>query len=410
MDIRGRFGAPVTSATTRLYFEDSRLTTFEANVVSSSRYLDWPSLVLDCTAFYPEAGGQMADRGKLSVDGRDLEVVDVQVGDDGVVHHRVAADVVVAPGSRAFGVIDKPRRLEHMALHTAQHMLSQALLLEAAAPTVSARLGETACTIDLDRSSLREGEVERAEALVNDLIDDRRTIRAFFPTAAELAGLALRRAPKVDHDIRVVEVQGFDVTPCGGTHCSNTSEVGLVQVLGLERYKNKTRLTFVAGRRARAYLGRDSRSLNLIARELSTSAQELGPTIHKLRADVGTERSRVAALTRQLGAKWGSELARTARERGDTRVVAVIPQGSVELLRALAGGITAELDGVAILAGSDGEGQPLVISRSAGQGVDCGALLRDVASRGGGRGGGRPEHAEGRLPAVADLHALLAAT
>ncbi len=400
----------MTSATKRLYFDDSRLTTFEANVVSMSEYLGWPSVVLDRTAFYPEAGGQMADRGKLSVDGRDLEVVDVQVSDDLVVHHRVAGDTPLAPGARALGAIDRPRRLEHMALHTAQHMLSQALLLEAAAPTVSARLGETACTIDLDRPSLREPDVERAEALVNDLIDDARTIRAFFPTPQELSGLALRRAPKVDHDIRVVEVEGFDVTPCGGTHCSNTSEVGLVQVLGLERYKNKMRLTFVAGRRARTHLGRDSRSLSAIARELSTSAQELAPTIQKLRADVGSERSRVTALTRQLGAKWGSELARNARARGDTRVVAVIPQGSIELLRALAAGITAELDGVAILAGSDADGQPLVVSRSAGQALDCGALLRDVAGRGGGRGGGRPEHAEGRLPAVADLHALLAAT
>jgi alanyl-tRNA synthetase len=394
----------------RLYFEDSRLTTFEANVVGVGQYASWPSLVLDRTAFYPEAGGQMADRGKLSIDGHDLEVLDVQVSDDLVVHHRVAGDAVIAPGARALGVIDKPRRLEHMALHTAQHMLSQALLLEAVAPTVSARLGETACTIDLDRPSLREADVERAEALVNDLIDDRRAIRAFFPTSEELAGLALRRAPKVDHDIRVVEVEGFDVSPCGGTHCASTSEVGLVQVLGLERYKNKMRLTFVAGRRARAHLGRDSRSLHSIARELSTSAQDLAPTIQKLRADVGIERSRVVALTRQLGAKWGSELARDARERGDTRVVAVIPQGSVELLRALAGSITAELDGVAILAGSDADGQPLVISRSASQALDCGALLREVVARGGGRGGGRPEHAEGRLPAVADLHALLTAT
>ena len=187
----------MTSATKRLYFDDSRLTTFEANVVSMSEYLGWPSVVLDRTAFYPEAGGQMADRGKLSVDGRDLEVVDVQVSDDLVVHHRVAGDTPLAPGARALGAIDRPRRLEHMALHTAQHMLSQALLLEAAAPTVSARLGETACTIDLDRPSLREPDVERAEALVNDLIDDARTIRAFFPTPQELSGLALRRAPKV---------------------------------------------------------------------------------------------------------------------------------------------------------------------------------------------------------------------
>lgn len=397
-------------ATARLYFDDSWLTTFEADVVGISRFADWPSVVLDRTAFYPEAGGQMADRGTLSIDGREVGVVDVQVGDDGVVHHRLAGDPTIAAGSRAAGVIDRPRRLEHMALHTGQHMLSQALLLEADAPTVSARLGESTCTIDLDRPSLREGAVACAEALVNDLIDARRSIRAFFPTAAELATLKLRRTPKVEHDIRVVEVEGFDVTPCGGTHCGNTSEVGLVQVVGIERYKGKMRLSFVSGRRARAELGRDSRALNAIARELSTSAQELAAAIQKLRTELGAERSRSGALARQLGANRGIELARLARERGETRVVAVIPEGSVELLRALAGSITAELDGVAILAGDDGEGQPIIVSRAAGQAIDCGAFLKDLAARGGGRGGGRPQHAEGRLPAGADLHALLSGT
>lgn len=394
-------------ATPRLYFDDPRLTTFEANVVGPGRFADWPSVVLDRTAFYAEAGGQMADHGRLSIDGQERQVVDVQADDDGVVHHRLSGDAPVAVGSRAVGAIDKARRLEHMALHTAQHMLSQALLLEADAPTVSARLGETACTIDLDRPSLREDAVARAEALVNDLIDDRRRIRAFFPTADELANLKLRRAPKVAENIRVVEVEGFDVTPCGGTHCENTSEVGLIQVLGLERYKGKMRLSFVSGRRARAHLGRDSRTLSAVARELSTSGQELGTAIQKLRAEASLERSRGSALARQLGVKWGNELARVARDKGETQVVAVIPQGSVELLRALAGSITAALEGVAILAGEDEDGQPIVVSKAANQAIDCGAFLKDLVQRAGGRGGGRPQHAEGRLPAGADLHALL---
>ena len=401
-------------ATTRLYFDDARLTAFDASVVAVGDFARpeekgarWPSVVLDRTAFYPEAGGQMADRGTIAVDGREIAVVDVQVGDDGVIHHRLMGDVSIDIGARISGSIDRARRLEHMALHTGQHMLSQALLLEADAPTVSARLGETACTIDLDRPSLAEQAVARAEALVNDLVDDRRPIRAFFPTPEELAGLKLRRAPKVEHDIRVVEIEGFDVTPCGGTHCGSTAEVGLLQVVGLERYKGKMRVSFVSGRRARAHLGRDSRALDALARELSTSSEEVQAAIQKLRAELSAERARGAALIRQLGAKWGTELARAARERGESRVVAVIPQGSVELLRALAGAITAELSGLAILAGEDADGRPIVVSRAPDHASDCGALLKDLAARGGGRGGGRREHAEGRLPIGADLHALV---
>src|SRR5262249_3425100 len=152
------------------------------------------------------------------------------------------------------GTIDRARRRVHMALHTGQHTLSRALVDVARADTVSSRLGETACTIDVDQAQVAERDLARAEDLVNSIIDADAPVRAFLPEPGELAALPLRRPPKVETDIRIVAVGEFDYSPCGGTHCLRTAQVGFVSVTGVERYKGKIRITFAAGRRARAEL------------------------------------------------------------------------------------------------------------------------------------------------------------
>src|SRR5262245_53586343 len=151
--------------TPRLYFDDPFLLTFRAQVVAHGTFQGKPAVVLDRTAFYPEAGGQMADHGILA----GARVLDVQVDDAGIVHHLVEG--ALPPVDDAIeGEVDRPRRRLHMALHTGQHMLSRALADVAKANTVSARLGETECTIDVDRSTLEDREVSEAEDRVNGII------------------------------------------------------------------------------------------------------------------------------------------------------------------------------------------------------------------------------------------------
>jgi len=178
--------------TERLYYDDPLLVEFRARVMERSDLAGQASVLLDRTAFYPESGGQMADRGKLN----GLDVLDVQVAADGALHHVLGRDPPEV-GAEVVGHVDALRRRVHMALHTGQHILSRALLDIAAAETVSARLGETACTIDVDVANLVERDVARAEDLANAVIDDDVVIRSFFPDPGELARLPLRRAPKV---------------------------------------------------------------------------------------------------------------------------------------------------------------------------------------------------------------------
>jgi alanyl-tRNA synthetase len=382
--------------TRRLYHDDAYLRGFTAEVVAITTQGGRAGVVLDRTAFYPEAGGQLGDRGELA----GATVVDTQETDDGAIVH-VIDGPAPAIGAQVTGALDWPRRRQHMAQHTAQHLLSGALLDRAAAATASARLGETALTIDVTRDRIPEAELAAAEALANDLIDDDVAIRAWFPPAAELAALPLRRDPKVIADVRVVAIGDFDYSPCGGTHCARTSQLAAIRITGVERYKGMTRVTFTTARRGRAELfGRDQ-ILRGLASELSCGPAEVPAAIDKLRRDAAAAGAEVTQLRSRLASALVAQLA------GTGRAVASLP-GDAELLRSVAAKLVAA-GRDAVLCAPDDAGAAVVVMRAAGSRLDCGALWKELAARLGGRGGGRAERAEGRLASpVADWAAAVA--
>src|SRR5215467_12225549 len=165
--------------TLKLYWSEPFAVEFEAPEARLSSFGGRASVVLGRTLFYPEAGGQLPDTGSLTVGDQTLTIVDVQIDEAGTIHHVASelgagADVAIAPAGRAAvealpvrGRIDGDRRRDHMSQHTAQHMLSRALVDVAKAETVSSRLGASACTIDVDVAELSDADLLRAEDLVN---------------------------------------------------------------------------------------------------------------------------------------------------------------------------------------------------------------------------------------------------
>jgi alanyl-tRNA synthetase len=282
-----------------------------------------------------------------------------------------------------------------MAQHTAQHLLSGTLLDRAQAPTASARLGESALTIDAARDRIPDAELAAAEDLANDLIDDDLAIRAWFPSPSELAAIKLRRDPKVTADIRVVAIGDYDYSPCGGTHCSRTSQIGSIRITSSERYKGMTRVTFTAARRGRAELFTRDQVLRSLASQFSCAPGEVPTAIDKLRRDVDSSAAEITALRGRLAAILAAAC------EGAGAAIATLP-GDAELLRAVAAKLAAA-GRDAILCAPDETGATVVMLRTTGSSLDCGALWKQLAARCGGRGGGRADRAEGRLVAqVAD--------
>jgi alanyl-tRNA synthetase len=381
--------------TRRLYHDDAYLRRFEADVVAITTYQARPAIVLDRTAFYPEAGGQLGDRGQLA----GVAVIDTQETDDGTIVHLIDGEPP-AVGTRVTGELDWLRRRQHMAQHTAQHLLSGALLDRARAPTVSARLGESALTIDVARDRIPEAELAGAEDLANDVIDDDVAIRAWFPDPGELAALKLRRDPKVAVDIRVVAIGELDFSPCGGTHCARTSQLGNVRITGAERYKGMTRVTFTTARRGRAELFSRDLVLRGLASQFSCSPAEVPAAIDKLRRDVEASGSELTQLRSRLATTLIAQLP------GTGPAIAAIP-GDAELLRSVAAKLAAA-GRDALLCAPEDSGAIVVLMRATGSALDCGALWKQLSARLGGRGGGRADRAEGRLTtAIADWPATV---
>jgi len=396
-------------ASVKKYWDDPFLSTHDARVSWLGERDGKPALALDETIFYPEGGGQLGDTGTLRVDGEAVRVVDTQIDDAGTIFHVLERAISAQIGASASCAIDVARRRDHMAQHTAQHMLSRALLDEAKAPTVSARLGATSCTLDVDKSTIEDARLHRAEDLVNDVIRSDVSVRALFPTSEELAKMDLRRAPKVSAGVRIIDVDGFDLTPCGGTHVTRTGQIGVMRVAAIERYKGKLRISFHAATRALADARAKEDVLAKLAEKFTCGALDVGASVAKLQHDLKQRTDALANARGELFELLAQKiLADTPPSATGTTIVRVARgDGDVAVLRSLAGRLAnARGDVVAICTAPDASGSDgtlVVVQRGATATFDCGAWLKDLAAKTGGRGGGRPERAEGRVPKDATI-------
>lgn len=394
--------APHSSPETpRLYLDQPHRYVFDAVVTAHDEHNGRPSIILDRTLFYPESGGQLCDTGTLG----DTPVVDVQSDSHGCVHHVLpAGSALPAVGQTLHGVIDVDRRRLHAALHTGQHLLSRAFIDLAHAETVSSRLGTSGATIDLDVNTLSDKDLHSAEDLVVSVIEADLGVKQWFPPESVLKTLSLRRAPKVTDNIRVVDIDGFDVSPCGGTHCAHTSQVGPLSITSVEKYKGKTRVTFLAGRAASTELRRRSHTLSLLGRSFTCGPNEVTLAIEKLRTELSAARSSLSALREREAQRLGDSLWAEAQSKRTATVVATVDSEPIESLRALGARITEHPGAVALIASVHDDCVYILAARGEGTGFDCGAFVKSVTTEHGGRGGGRADRAEGRWPRTPGQH------
>jgi len=386
---------------TRLYYHDPYLTGFEATVIERTRLSNVAAVVLDRTAFYPEGGGQPADRGTLN----DVPVVDVQIV-DGQVWHMLAGELLA---DQVHGVVDWARRWDHMQQHTGQHILSQAFIAVAEAETVAFHLGEEASTIDLNRTGLSEARLRAVEQAANRVVWENRPVQARFVTSKELSALPLRRPPQVHENVRIVEIEGFDWSACGGTHVRATGEVGLIKIVRTERRGEEMRVTFLCGGRALADYARKHTLVQRLMSRFTCAEHEIEQAIERLEAEGQVMRKALRAAEETLASYEAMALLHEALHLGDVRVVTrVYGDRSVDWVRSVAQALRDQPKTVALLAWG-GERPQFIFARSQDVPVDVSALLRVACQVSGGRGGGRAEWAQGGGGAPDRLEEALAA-
>ena len=381
--------------TNRLYYTDPLLTTFEATVVSCTPLDNQNRIVLDATAFYPTSGGQPFDTGTLG--GR--AVLDVVDDDEGVITH--VLDAPLEQGAKVTGIIDWARRFDHMQQHTGQHILSAAFERTCAARTESFHLGSTSCTIDLARE-VSPGQIAAAETLACDIVFENRPVRVRFVSEAEAAALPLRKDPSRTGTLRLVEIEDCDLSACGGTHVPATGRVGVIAVSGWERFKGGSRIEFVCGHRAVASHRRLRDVVSGLVRQLTVAPHEIGATIERFQAEARANQKALRQLRETVAAHDAAPLAAAAEDFGTFRRVVVTREGwDLAALKTLATAIAAHSRCVAVIVGDDTP-VPVVAARAADGKFDAGAWIKAITAALGGRGGGRPELAQGGVTATVE--------
>jgi alanyl-tRNA synthetase len=376
--------------TERLYYSDSRLTSFDATVQSCDATGDRFELRLDRTAFYPTSGGQPFDTGRLN----DVRVVDVVDRDDGEILHVTEGAIPV--GTTVHGEIDWARRLDHMQQHTGQHLLSAAFDRLFGARTESFHLGADTSTIDLARE-VSPKEINRAEDAANAVVWDDRGVEIRYATDDEAARLPLRKESQRTGKLRLISVPDFDLSACGGTHVPRTGSIGIIAVSGWERFKGGSRISFVCGGRALAAYRTARDVVTGATRALSIAPADLGATIERFRAESKDLSRAVKDLRTEVAGYRAAALRETAETSGVGRgVLRHEPGWDASALKSLALAIVSEPGFVVVLAG-DGQPAPVVVARSADRDFDSGRWMQGAAAALGGRGGGRPELAQGGL-------------
>lgn len=328
-----------------LYYTAPYLRDFTARIVARREVDGRPAVALDRTAFYPTGGGQPHDTGVLASGGVEVAVLDV-LAEDGVVWHGLAAAM---DGDEVRGAVDWDRRFDHMQQHTGQHVLSQAFVHRCEAETVAFHLGASYSTIDLNRADLTPTALADAEAAANAIVDAALPVTATFVTPDELAALPLRKPPKVTEDIRIVQVQGFDWSACGGTHVANTAAIGQIKIVATERRGPELRVTFLCGRRARAdYARLKALAQGLVAR-FTTAEDEILATVDRRAAEMDTLRKELADLERQWADAEAAALwAEAAPVTGGRAVLLAVDYG-VERARRVAQALRAHSGAIVML-------------------------------------------------------------
>jgi alanyl-tRNA synthetase len=217
-----------------------------AEILEIRTLQDKAAIILDKTIFYPEGGGQPSDRGTINT----IPLLDVQEIDDEILHFVSSDDARNLSLGKVELILDAKRRRDLSAQHTGQHILSGMIFRMLDAPTVSMHMGDETCTIDVNKAGITLEDLYPVEDKVQDIIEEDCPITIHLCPPEDIHQFNLRRLPPQNEEIiRIVQIGEYESTPCCGTHLSSSGKVGMFRVIGAERYKGMTRITFIAGRR-----------------------------------------------------------------------------------------------------------------------------------------------------------------
>ncbi|MDR0590135.1 MAG: alanyl-tRNA editing protein [Spirochaetaceae bacterium] len=399
--------------TERAYYGHSGEEALPGEILELRPWGDKIALVLDRTIFYPEGGGQGADRGTIN----GIPLLDVREEGEEILHIVSAGDgAKLRPGPGELA-LDRVRRRDFTVHHTAQHLLSGTILRLTGFPTVSMHLGDEVCTIDVDAPAFPEETITAVEEAVQDAVEADAPVVIHRCPPENLGDFPLRKVPPQGEEvIRVVEIRGHDFSPCCGTHLNSTAHIGMLRILGTEKYKGKTRISFIAGRRVL----RDSRLLrknaDIASRALKTPVAETGQGVLALLDRMNRLERKLKALEEENAGVKAEGLLKKAGlplwdGQGDppgrgTLLVESFPEAEMNEVLTI-GRAAQKLTGALIVLAAEGESKFAAFCSD--KKARLPSILKDAMEAQGGHGGGGPSFFQGVFPGPGELERFLAA-
>lgn len=368
--------------TVKLFYQDSHLKEFEAQVVSSRECGDRFETELDRTAFFPEGGGQYADTGMIG----GVRVLDVQEKDGRVLH---ITDAPLIPGEKVTGRIDWAERFMKMQQHTGEHIVSGLVHVRFGYNNVGFHLGSEDCTMDFDGEITPE-ELREIEKKANRAVWENLEVEVLYPSEEELAKIDYRSKIEIEGQVRIVVIPGYDVCACCAPHVKRTGEIGLIKLTGVQRYKGGVRVTMLCGIRALADYEVKQEQAGEISAMLCAKQNEIAEAVARLRDECSELKRGIAEKDKQLVD------CRAEMIPDDEEVVCVFSKEiGGESMRVLMNRVLEkERKLCAVFYGDDREGYRYVIgSRKA----DLRGFVREFNAAFSGRGGGKPEMVQGTV-------------
>jgi alanyl-tRNA synthetase len=375
-----------------LYLSDPLTLSFESVVQDQFKLPDGRiGVILTQTYFYPTGGGQAHDTGTLG----NARVEEVIKSEDGkaVIHI-----LDQQPGTgKLKATIDHQRRIRHMQHHTAQHLLSgcfqQVFDLETLSSSIN---GYEPTTIDLPDSELRCDDLDSMEQMANQIVYENRLVKSYFVPAAQIHKVPLRRPPKVNGEIRIVEIDGFDYSACGATHCPQTGMIGAIKIIRTERINQKTRVHFVAGIQAMIYFRQYQHIATTLAAAFSTHPSEVVALVNKQSAQLHAAEKELSQLRQATNAIEAQQMLANALNIGNRKVILkTFENRPVSEIRTLGNQFKEQADLVSLLATFDGKKIVLVATCGVESSLSARELLNRQLAAINGRGGGDEYIAQG---------------
>lgn len=370
--------------TRKLYYEDAHQSTFQAVVTACQKTDKGYEIILDATCFYPEGGGQAADTGTLD----SVHVLHTQEQGEEIIH---LCDAPLDVGQTVTGRIDWAPRFLRMQLHSGEHIVSGILHRRYGVNNTGFHMGAERTVIDFDGvippEALPEIEQEANRAVWQNI-----PLHIWYPSPEELPAVPYRSKKALPWPVRIVEIPGFDICACCGTHVTATGEIGLIKLYSSIPFRGGSRIEMACGSQALDYLNQVLRESTKAGHVFSVPAEQVGEAAESFSAQLAAQKYRVVELQRKLFHLTAQEYA------GQGNVLHFEPGLDSTGIRELADCIMQQCGGTAaVFSGTDGEGYGYCLANAS---EDLRPLGKAMTAALHGRGGGKPGFQQGRVIAT----------